>query len=91
MSYSLLYNRRHITAHALTQPEPACEQLMYALEACHARGFMWKSLGLCNDSKDKLAACLRAERWKTQSSNRNGVAGKQSKIRQKWKEIDENS
>lgn len=52
---------------------------------------MWKSLGLCNDPKEKLAACLRAERWKTQSSNRNGVADKHSKIRQKWKEIDENS
>jgi COX assembly protein 2 len=64
---------------------------MVALEACHARGFMWKSLGLCNDTKDKLAACLRMERSKSQTSNRGGVQDKQAKVRQQWREIDENS
>lgn len=64
---------------------------MDALEECHAKGFMWKSLGMCNEAKDQLSACLRAERYKTQSLNRNSVQDKQSKIRQKWKEIDENS
>ncbi len=65
--------------------------MINALEACHARGFMWKSLGLCNDAKEKLAACLRLERSKTQSTNRTNVQDKQSRVRQKWKEIDENS
>jgi COX assembly protein 2 len=74
-----------------TSPDSACEDLMIALEQCHAKGFLWKSIGMCNDPKDQLAACLRSERYKTQSSNRNGVADKKSKIREKWREIDENS
>jgi COX assembly protein 2 len=64
---------------------------MMALEECHAKGFMWKAAGMCNDTKEKLTACLRAERAKMQDSNRNGVENKQARIRQKWKEIDESS
>jgi COX assembly protein 2 len=64
---------------------------MAALEECHAKGFMWKAAGMCNDAKQQLAACLRAERSKSQNLNRNGVEDKRTKIRQKWKEIDENS
>jgi COX assembly protein 2 len=52
---------------------------------------MWKAAGMCNDTKEKLTACLRAERAKMQDSNRNGVENKQARIRQKWKEIDESS
>jgi len=64
---------------------------MTALEECHARGFIWKSMGNCNDIKTELTACLRAERYKHQSFNRVNVADKKDVIRQKWKEIDENS
>lgn len=64
---------------------------MVALEECHAKGFMWKSMGMCNDQKEKLSTCLKIERYKNQSTNRNGVADKKDKIRQLWKEIDENS
>jgi COX assembly protein 2 len=64
---------------------------MIALEECHAKGFMWKATGMCNDAKQQLAACLRSERSKSQSVNRNDVQDKRSKIRQKWKEIEENS
>jgi COX assembly protein 2 len=64
---------------------------MLALEECHARGFVWKAAGMCNDAKKQLVDCLRAERAKNQDENRNGVQDKQSRIRQKWKEIEENS
>lgn len=74
-----------------TRDNVECKDLMNALDACHARGFLWKSMGMCNDAKDKLAACLRAERSKTQTFNRSGVADKKGKIRQLWKDIDENS
>ncbi|KAK0748198.1 cytochrome c oxidase biogenesis protein Cmc1-like protein [Apiosordaria backusii] len=74
-----------------TKDNVACKDLMIALDQCHMRGFLWKSMGMCNDAKDELSACLRAERWKTQSFNRSGVADKKDKIRQAWKEVDENS
>lgn len=64
---------------------------MVAFEECHARGFLWKSMGMCNELKEELAACLRAERFKTQKINQSSVADKKAIIRQKWKEIDENS
>ena len=64
---------------------------MNALEECHAKGFMWKAMGMCNDAKQNLVDCLRAERLKSQSSNRNNVQDKKARVRQLWKEIDENS
>lgn len=64
---------------------------MLALEECHARGFMWKAAGMCNDTKQQLIECLKAERAKNQHLNRSNVEDKRARIRQKWKEIDENS
>lgn len=64
---------------------------MTALEDCHARGFLWKSMGMCNNTKKQLSQCLRAERSKHQDANRNGSSDKKHRIRQMWKEIDENS
>ncbi|KAK4105871.1 UPF0287-domain-containing protein [Parathielavia hyrcaniae] len=74
-----------------TKDNTGCEQVMIALEECHARGFVWKAAGMCNDAKKQLVDCLRAERSKSQTENRNGVQDKQARIRQMWKEIDENS
>lgn len=64
---------------------------MTALEECHARGFLWKSIGMCNGDKTALSACLRAERRKRQDGNRDKSKDKMAAVRQKWKEIDENS
>ncbi|GAB1310417.1 COX assembly mitochondrial protein [Madurella fahalii] len=74
-----------------TKDNTGCEQVMIALEECHAKGFIWKAAGMCNDAKTQLAECLRAERAKNQGSNRGSVQDKKERIRQKWKEIDENS
>ncbi|KAL2199248.1 hypothetical protein P885DRAFT_30498 [Corynascus similis CBS 632.67] len=74
-----------------TKDNTGCEQVMAALEECHAKGFVWKAAGMCNDAKQQLAECLRAERSRNQDLNRTSVQDKRSKIRQKWKEIDENS
>ncbi|KAL1844821.1 hypothetical protein VTK73DRAFT_1729 [Phialemonium thermophilum] len=68
-----------------------CQEAMEALEACHARGFLWKSMGMCNDAKTELDKCLRAQRRQHQTANRDGNADKKARIRQLWKEIDENS
>ena len=64
---------------------------MAALEECHARGFLWKSMGMCNDAKTELSKCLRAQRAKHQDANRANTTNKKDKIRQMWREIDENS
>lgn len=64
---------------------------MVALEECHNRGFLWKSMGMCNSSKEALSACLRAERRKRQDHNRDKTQSKTDAVRQKWKDIDENS
>lgn len=64
---------------------------MLALEECHAKGFVWKATGMCNDAKKQLVNCLRSERSKNQNSNRSGAEDKKDRIRQKWREIDENS
>lgn len=64
---------------------------MVALEECHDRGFLWKSMGMCNGAKEALSACLRAERRKRQDDNRSKTQQKTDAVRQKWKEVDENS
>lgn len=64
---------------------------MTALEECHARGFMWKSLGMCNDSKQQVILCLRAERLKRTATNRAVAKVKREKVKKVWDDIDENS
>lgn len=64
---------------------------MVALEECHAKGFMWKAMGMCNDAKDALSKCLRAERVKMQDANRSGRSEKKERVKSMWKEIDENT
>ncbi|KAI1408836.1 UPF0287-domain-containing protein [Hypoxylon sp. FL1857] len=77
--------------HLHTKDNIACEEVMTALEECHARGFLWKSMGMCNDAKDKVTLCLRAERLKRSAKNREAAKAKREKIKQAWAEIDQNS
>ncbi|ETS88244.1 hypothetical protein PFICI_02072 [Pestalotiopsis fici W106-1] len=69
----------------------ACEEVMTALEECHARGFLWKSLGMCSDAKQQVNMCLRAERLKRTAANREAAKVKRDKIKKVWAEIDENT
>ncbi|KAI0396226.1 hypothetical protein F5Y17DRAFT_456166 [Xylariaceae sp. FL0594] len=68
-----------------------CEDVMNALEECHARGFLWMSMGMCNDAKRQVTLCLRAERLKRTAHNREVARAKREKTKQAWAEIDENS
>lgn len=77
--------------HLHTKDNTGCEAVMLAFEECHAKGFLWKSLGMCNKAKQELGKCLREERLKSQRSNQSTTQEKQDKIRQLWKDIDENS
>lgn len=64
---------------------------MTALEECHARGFLWKSMGMCNDAKERVTLCLRAERLKRTAQNREAARAKREKVVKAWSEIDANS
>ena len=64
---------------------------MLAFEECHAKGFMWKATGKCNKLKTELDDCLKKERAKSQKGNRERAKSSKDKIRELWKDIDENS
>ncbi len=68
-----------------------CEEIIVAFEECHAKGFLWRSMGMCNDAKRALSQCLRQERQRNQTQNRTTDQEKKEKIKALWKEIDENS
>lgn len=64
---------------------------MNALEECHARGFLWKSMGMCSSAKTAVNMCLRAERLERTKTNRAVAKEKRQKIEKVWAEIDANS
>jgi COX assembly protein 2 len=64
---------------------------MSILDECHARGFLWKSMGMCNDAKTAVNMCLRAQRLERTKANREAAKAKNEQIRSKWAEIDQNS
>ncbi|KAK5001439.1 hypothetical protein LTR28_012645 [Elasticomyces elasticus] len=68
-----------------------CSEIMSALEECHARGFLWKSLGMCNEAKTAVNKCLRGARLERTAANREKAKEKRARIERVWREIDENS
>jgi COX assembly mitochondrial protein 2 len=64
---------------------------MSALDECHARGFLWKSMGMCNSAKTAVNKCLRAQRLERTKANRDAAKAKNQEIKAKWAEIDTNS
>lgn len=64
---------------------------MNALDECHARGFLWKAVGMCNQAKRDVNKCLRAERLERTRLNREAAKIKRAHLEAKWAEIDANS
>lgn len=64
---------------------------MTALEECHARGFLWKSMGMCSNLKRDVNKCLRAERLERTAQNREQARVKRERVKAVWAEIDANS
>ncbi|TAQ89822.1 hypothetical protein B7494_g1876 [Chlorociboria aeruginascens] len=77
--------------HLHTKDNTACEEVMAMLDECHAQGFLWKAIGMCNDAKTAVNKCLRAERIERTAANRAAAKEKNRRIREKWAEIDDNS
>ncbi|GJN68618.1 cytochrome c oxidase biogenesis protein cmc1 like domain-containing protein [Purpureocillium lilacinum] len=73
--------------HLHTKNALACEEIIAALEQCHAQGFMHKAVGGCNDVKDKVNQCLREERSKMQAENRAAAKAKRDRLKEEQKAL----
>ncbi|KAI5465980.1 cytochrome c oxidase biogenesis protein Cmc1-like protein [Mariannaea sp. PMI_226] len=73
--------------HLHTKNAMACQDVIAVLEECHAKGFMHKAVGSCNDAKEKVNQCLRAERSKVQADNRAIARAKRDKLKEAQKEL----
>jgi COX assembly protein 2 len=68
-----------------------CEEIMTALDECQAKGFLWKTMGMCTNLKHDVNMCLRAERLDRTAKNRETARLKREKVNKRWAEIDANS
>jgi COX assembly protein 2 len=57
---------------------------MTALDECHARGFIYKALGNCNDIKREVNKCLSVERYDRAKNNRDNARDKRQRIEEIW-------
>ncbi|PWY85195.1 UPF0287-domain-containing protein [Aspergillus eucalypticola CBS 122712] len=73
-------------SHLHTPYNANCEEIMTALDECHARGFIHKALGGCNDVKRDVNKCLAAERYARAKRNRDEAKEKRKKIERIWAE-----
>lgn len=64
---------------------------MQLLDECHARGLLHTMTGGCNEAKQNVNACLRAERLARSAKNRAEAKVAREKRLKLWREIDENS
>ena len=62
---------------------------MTALEECHARGFLYKATGGCNDLKREVNKCLSGERSKKSRKNRETGLERRVRIEAVWAKMDE--
>lgn len=62
---------------------------MNALEECHARGFLFKATGGCNDIKREVNKCLSGERAKKSGKNRETALQRRQRIEAVWAKMDE--
>lgn len=64
---------------------------MAILDECHARGFMYKAMGMCNGAKTNVNRCLRAQRLERTAKNREMAKEKRKEREEMWRKIDEES
>ncbi|ORY86881.1 hypothetical protein BCR37DRAFT_390612 [Protomyces lactucae-debilis] len=70
---------------------PGCYDLILALEECHKAGLWAKFGGACNEHKEALTLCLRAERLANQRENQRKAKARNAKAQAAWKVIDDES
>ncbi|KAI9680040.1 MAG: hypothetical protein M1817_005056 [Caeruleum heppii] len=77
--------------HLHTKDNQGCEEVMQLLDECHARGFLYKAVGMCNQAKHDVNMCLRTERLERTRRNREKARVERAKVKAMWSEIDANS
>ncbi|KAL7272852.1 hypothetical protein RUND412_004317 [Rhizina undulata] len=77
--------------HLHTKQNRGCDEVMAILEECHARGFLWKAAGMCNEAKQNVNLCLRAERLERTQKNRKNAKVNRERMNEIWAEIDRES
>jgi COX assembly protein 2 len=65
----------------------ACAEVITALEECHARGFLYKSIGMCNTLKSNVNACLGEQRKLRAAANREVARARRDKLRKTEKDL----
>ncbi|KAJ5115251.1 hypothetical protein NUU61_001010 [Penicillium alfredii] len=63
---------------------PDCEEIMTALDECHAQGFLHKAIGSCNDIKRDVNRCLAGERYDRAKRNRDQARSNRRRIEEIW-------
>ncbi|KEF51611.1 uncharacterized protein A1O9_12246, partial [Exophiala aquamarina CBS 119918] len=76
-------------SHLHTKDNVGCEEIMSALDECHARGFLYKAVGGCNDIKREVNKCLSGERQKKSTRNRETSLERRARIESVWAKMDE--
>lgn len=71
-------------SHLHTPYNANCEDIMNALDECHARGFLYKVMGNCNETKRQVNKCLAAERYARAKRNREDAKENRKRIEQIW-------
>lgn len=77
----------HTSANPLAPTD--CESIMIALDECHARGFLYKAVGGCNEVKREVNRCLGRERAARSAANRAQARQSRREIEQIWKQCEE--
>lgn len=66
-----------------------CEEIMNALDECHARGFLYKAVGGCNDIKREVNKCLSGARAQKSGKNRETAVQRRLRIEEVWSKMDD--
>lgn len=59
---------------------------MTMLDECHARGFLYKVVGGCNEVKQEVNRCLGKERHEHARKNREKAKENRARVEQVWRE-----
>lgn len=59
---------------------------MNLLDECHARGFLYKAIGGCNDVKRQVNVCLGQARSERSKKNREQAKNSRDRIEKLWEE-----
>ncbi|KAJ5305986.1 hypothetical protein N7508_005001 [Penicillium antarcticum] len=71
-------------SHLHTPYNVNCEEIMTALDECHAKGFIHKAIGSCNDIKRDVNKCLSGERYERAKRNRDQARGNRKRVEEIW-------